>query len=94
MWKLQIRPAEETQKMPIGLFSHFRVRKAEDSNSSVKELTLQPLSMVVPISQHCCGLIYVEFSTYTSSKDTHLSLQILIEYYETKRRYPNAYFVT
>ncbi len=74
--------------------SHFRVRKAEDSNSSVKELKLQPLSMVVPISQHCCGLIYVEFSTYTSSKDTNLSLQILIEYYETKRRYPNAYFVT
>ncbi len=61
--------------------SHFRVRKAEDSNSSVKELPLQPLA--VPIERHCCGL-FMYNSALKSSKYTNLSLQQLIDYYETK----------
>ncbi len=63
--------------------SHFRVRKAEASNSSLKKLLLQPLSMLCPYSMGLLRFIYVKFRTDTSLKHTKLSLQSLIEYCET-----------
>ncbi len=40
MWKLQIRPAEANPENAYRPFLTLRVRKAEDSNSSVKNLRL------------------------------------------------------
>jgi len=40
--------------------------------------------MAVPIAW--VWFVFVKFSTYTSSKDTSLSLQSLIEYCETKKK--------
>lgn len=58
-------------------FSHFCVQRAEVSNSSVKKLPLQWLSVAVPTAGDC-------FSTDTSSKDTKINLKSLIEYCQTK----------